>query len=40
MIEGDVRFGAGVVVKGHVRLVNIEDRAMEIPDGSVLDGNT
>jgi UTP--glucose-1-phosphate uridylyltransferase len=37
-VEGDVRFGAGVVVRGDVTVRQEGDEARAIEDGAVLDG--
>ncbi len=39
VVQGDVRFGADVVMRGTVRIVNTGERQMSIPDGRVLEGN-
>jgi UTP--glucose-1-phosphate uridylyltransferase len=37
-VEGDVRFGAGVVVRGSVTVEHQGDGELEIEDGTVLEG--
>jgi hypothetical protein len=40
VVEGDVGFGADVVVKGAVRVTNKSGRVVHIPDGRVLERDT
>ena len=37
-VEGDVRFGAGVVVRGEAEVRNDGDEQLVIDDGTVLEG--
>jgi UTP--glucose-1-phosphate uridylyltransferase len=39
VVEGDVRFGGNVVVKGAVRVTNTSGRQLSIPDGTQLEGS-
>jgi len=39
VVEGDVRFGGNVVMKGTVLISNKSGRQMSIPDGRVLEGS-
>ena len=37
LVDGDVQFGRGVVVRGDVRVVNDGDGPLRIEDGTVLE---
>jgi hypothetical protein len=37
-IRGDFRFGAGVVLKGDVKLKNKSQKQAQIPDGTRIEG--
>ena len=39
-VEGDVRFGKGVQLTGAIKLINLKDKPLVIPDGSVLRNET
>ena len=36
-VQGDVRFGAGVICKGAVRIVNPSGRQCELPAGTIIE---
>jgi UTP--glucose-1-phosphate uridylyltransferase len=39
VVEGDVRFGSDVVMRGTVRITNASGRQLAIPDGRLLEGS-
>ncbi len=39
-VEGDVRFGKGVQLKGEIQLKSLKGKSLLIPDGSVLENET
>ncbi len=39
-VEGDVRFGKGVRLKGDVKLIAQKGKPLQIPDGSILENET
>jgi UTP--glucose-1-phosphate uridylyltransferase len=39
-VEGDVRFGKGVQLKGYIKLMALTDKPLLIPDGATLENET
>jgi UTP--glucose-1-phosphate uridylyltransferase len=38
LVEGDIRFGRGIRIRGDVRLVNLTDHQLELADGLTIEG--